>query len=246
MAKIHKHAYAERDLDSSRYDQIGALWLLRVVLRHGATRFRLQKMLNDEDWTTFLGMGCSPDDYLSDRPAPERLDSLFDLDESERRLTEAEMRSALKRRLRALEAARPSLEGTTLWTNISWLGDKLRLDEVERQIVALAVLLKGHPNLINLAQEIGARADRFNAVHLIANMIESEAALVTKAVSKTGALAVSGLIYVKQYSHGLTELLECRDHFAETMLTLQTTQSDLLSCFFREAEPAGLHESDFA
>jgi AAA+ superfamily predicted ATPase len=207
-----------------------ALWTLRV-LEAGALKALVQQgeAFIEEDDARALGL-------------KKRLN-----------LTTEPTRQQLARRRRALER-KPQRPDGELTRNVGWLGHALSLDEVERELLMLAVSAQ---RFSLLRASLGAL--RFVALHqlhqLLARVLGRPVEAVRRASSPEGQLARTKLLQLqvqrrrRRFGHEFLpefEVFQLMEGLSGMLLGNHASPEALMQEFFRPAPPPLLQLSDFA
>ncbi|MCC5871816.1 MAG: AAA family ATPase [Gammaproteobacteria bacterium] len=149
-----------------------------------------------------------------------------------------------RQRHQELDKARPQPEGT-LRQNLDHLGDRLGLNEIEKQILAFAILIEQNRPLDDTADMLGGLAFD-QVVTVIATLLDQPHDATRAALAFNGRLARSGLLTLErgqnQMLRGHFNLL---DEFAGILLDPTIDPQHLLSTWILPGQKPGLTLRDF-
>ncbi len=156
----------------------------------------------------------------------------------------AKFKKILKDKLDNYEERELLISGN-LNNNLNKLGDLLSLNEVDKQILAFAVVIYSHEGLDEVADTLGSLvSDR--AIYALSIILEVPEQAVQEALSVTSVLSRTGLLRIDRSDVCfLKSKLELQSGFANVMQESHADVMSLLKNYFRESNGSMLKAADF-
>lgn len=225
---------------SEAYDSLCRLWLLRLLAGTRITSQRLNRLFGDDDFREMLGLPGSgrrdEDDFLEmeDKPpipAPGQA---------------RKYQRWINTHLRKAEATKASAEGTPLGDNLHWLGSRLGLSPLERDLLGFAVLVRANKPFRAAIGRLGWPTTRQALSILLAIVTAKPHPKITQALFSQGTLAQSGLLRLDTDPLEFEEAFILPSGLESAMMTNYENSEELLQNFFHAGPSPKLQEKDFA
>lgn len=230
MGVIRRRKKSFNDPDSPYLDICG-LWFSRLLTSNPPNERIASNLLDDEDSLKLLGI---QEDDPSLRQNGKR---------------ERNSRLVLKRHVKVLlqkqETSFPTLVDSPLHQNISILGDTLKLNQTESDLIAMAVLTNNFKPFKSSVSSLNLSASPQHYIKLIAFMLGAPERQVKEAVAQDSNLVQSGILRVLSGDHDIENIFNMPPDFEEIMLGTYSSKNELLGRFFRTSSPAKLESADF-
>jgi transitional endoplasmic reticulum ATPase len=211
------------DKITQQYEQVCFLWLGRLIANSQLRPAKLKDFWQD---------------YI------EPSSDMWGVD-TEVEPTPAEIRKRFVAWRKAVERRKPTLAGTPLVENITWLGERLGFDQLDRDICAVIMLLKASSSFLNTMRGLDISCTDTRAAQVLAGMTGHDPVAICRTLSRAGTLAQCGLIRFESEINDFENKFRVADNLPNVLLTRQEPRDQLLTHFFRPATPAKLKEEDF-
>ncbi len=142
------------------------------------------------------------------------------------------------------ELLEPGIEGNLL-RNLDKLGDLLGLNQVEQQVLGLALVLHSHEALEETTDALG-NLNSTNLAVAVAALLKIRRPLIAQALGANGMLGRSGLLRVSRgYPATLKNKVEPLEGLVDRMFEPHQEAEQLVDQYFHRASPGTLYPSDY-
>ncbi len=212
-------------MPDSAYDEIVGLWSLRLFVNSNALgRNSAQDSRCPEQLCGLIGM------------TPEKLEQS----------SPAQVRAAAQRRLNTLErrAVRPPAD-TPIAANVALLGRSVGLNEIEQEILHLALIARLHEPLSALLSSCGTLSLPL-LISMVAAMLARPTPDVRRALDAAAPLSAAALLVVDRNSfYQFNSKLDVLDGILDEVCVPQDNLFGLLRNYLRRPEPGSLGLEDY-
>src|SRR5579862_337974 len=131
-----------------------------------------------------------------------------------------------------------------LMTNIAIFADLLRLEAVERDLLALFAAVCAHPTLQSLLERVDARS-RHQAIRALAIILGHDAEAVRNALRPEAPLGRFGVLNVAGGAYDFSQFALLNDELERVLSSSNPTEGELLHGFFTLAPRSSLRFEDY-
>lgn len=208
---------------SQAYRLTAQVWMLRMLVRLGA-HHRIGEFLHldAEDVASAIELELEPDES-----AKEAVNSF-----------------SLSMQLKAIEHQYAPKQ-CALTKNLKLLKEALSLDVIDLEILELVLMLRKHPQLLNVSHMLGDSLTIGDAIEAIAVTIDRPAEVVKGSLDRAGKLRSSGLVHVERSTERLADKILVLSPLFDAVSVPQDNVEGILETFLDVAKPPKLAVKDF-
>jgi len=211
------------------FEPLYDLWALRMLALPGVlSRAKRRDIFEPED-EFFKRLGI---------PTAENPNSTEPKDEP--------TQATIKRILKIKERKVPPFP-EPLATNLACLSEEIGLTEIEYTLLGFYVILNSTPWLDTVADQLGQGLSNPLVCHALSTILHFSAEDISKALASNGTLTTAGLLRFDRSACGsIRSRIDLGGGVSGALMSHKESSNDLLSAFFKMAQPASLTVDDYS
>ena len=160
-----------------------------------------------------------------------------------------ELRTVLIKKLEEFEKLNINESDSPIFKNVNYLGDKLKLNKVEREILILIIFMKTSYELTEYVRKISRSLmfNKYDYCKLLSNILNCKAstAEVNKALSENSPLLSLGFLEWNSRLRDLEDMIDIIDELPDILFCEYENQEDIINWFGEFENKATLNLDNF-